>query len=67
VSDTVGGWLDDLVRLGSAERTAAVFKDSDLNYLTGQDVRDEEHTTLMPGDEDATVRDLLNGRFDFAA
>ena len=67
VSDSIGRWLDDFERLGSAERTTAIFKDSDLDYLTGEDVRDEQNAPLMSGNEDATVRDLLNGRFDFAA
>jgi hypothetical protein len=59
--------LDDFDWLGAAERTATVFEDLNLDYLTWQHVRDEQDSSLVSGNEDATVRDLLDGRFDFAA
>ena len=59
--------LDDFDWLGAAERTAAVFKDLNLHDFAGQNVRNEQHAPLVSGNKDATVRDLLNGRFEFAA
>jgi hypothetical protein len=67
VLHAVWRWLDDFGRLGSAERTTAIFKNFDAHNLTWQDVRNEDDPTLVAGDENATVGNLFDGCFKFAA
>lgn len=59
--------LNDLNRFCSAEGTASVFEHSNLGSLTRQNMVYKNNSALVPGNEDAAVRHLLDGHFKTAS
>ena len=54
--------LDDFHWLRTAERTAAVLKHNRLHQFARENVRYENHASLVTSHEDSAVRHLLNSK-----
>jgi hypothetical protein len=67
VTNAVVGCLEDFDWLCATESTAAVFVHASAHLFTRQHVGNEDDSTLVAGNEDATVRHLLDGQCNFAA
>jgi hypothetical protein len=58
---------NDFGRFGTAKTLASIFKYSNLDVLAWQNVRNENHATLVACHENTAVRHLLNIYFEGTA